>query len=286
MKLTFEKEEGVLPERAFPRPIACRSSASWIFAQAVRTSAFSRVDLLAVLFMVALLGTWLVVGRMGEYGRTARCAANLAALGKAMQNYADENAESLPAAGIDLNKTQTCWDKKILPYLKAGKAGATSERFFESAPRFFVCPSDSAPHKQTPRSYAMNGNDMWPDDWPPGPDSATGVGLWWNQQTVSTLLPDQAPQKPEALPTVKLSVIPDPANTLLLTELISSTNLLGSLGQATVFESTQELPASKDKGVPFHHGKFNYLMVDGHVESLTVLQTSGVGGIWTLKKGE
>ena len=38
----------------------------------------------------------------------------------------------------------------------------------------------------------------------------------------------------------------------------------------------------------FHLGRLNYLMVDGHVELLSPLQTGsfdGTAGIWTVKKG-
>ena len=248
--------------------------------------AFTRIDLMAVIVVLLFVGGWLALAYTGENGRIAQCTRNLSTLGRAMQTYADQNQGALPAAGIDWGKNQISWDMKLRPYLSAGKAN--SEQVFATLPRFFFCPSDPANHYATPRSYAMGGNDMSLDHWPPGSDSATGVGLWWDARTISPLLKDLTGQKVEQLPVVKLSDIPRPADTVLLTEFIDPNNNLGSLRQTTVIGPSQQRQFFKDGGVNFHHGKFNYLMVDGHVELLSRLQTGswdGTGGIWIMKKG-
>ena len=129
---------------------------------------------------------------------------------------------------------------------------------------------------------------MSPDNWPPGQESATGVGLVWNKQTALLLLDKDALLKPESLPTVKLSSVPVPADTLLLTELIAPDNVLGGNQRTTVFSPSQQQRFLKDSGAYFHHDRFNYLMVDGHVELLSPLQTGSIDGhrgIWTIKKG-
>jgi prepilin-type processing-associated H-X9-DG protein len=251
--------------------------------------AFSRIDLLAVIFTVLLLGGWVTMTHYGESGRMARCVGNLAALGKAMHGYANDNGGALPAGGINLGKTQASWDLKLYPYLEPGLAKANSDQLFDTAPRFYFCPSDKAPRKKknTPRSYAMAGNDMSPQHWPPGPDSPTGVGLWWDKQTVLALLDEDALQKPELLPVVKLSDVSAPADTLLLTEFIDPNNTMGSIQQTTVLGTSQQMQFFKHGDPQFHHGKFNYLMVDGHVEALSPLQTGsfdGSAGIWSIKK--
>lgn len=247
--------------------------------------AFTRIDLIAVIVVLLLVGGWLALGYTGENGRMVRCAGNLSTLGRAMQTYADQNQGALPAAGIDWGKNKISWDKKLQPYLQAGKPG--TEQAFAALPRFFFCPSDSARHTGTPRSYAMGGNDMSPDHWPPGPDSATGVGLWWDARTIAPLLGEVTTQKVEQLPVVKLSDIPRPADTVLLTEFIDPNNNLVSLRQTSVSGAARQRQFFKDGGVDFHHGRFNYLMVDGHVELLSPLQTGswdGSAGIWTFKK--
>jgi prepilin-type processing-associated H-X9-DG protein len=261
-----------------------------------RANAFTRIDLLAVVFTVIFLGACFGMTHSGENGRIARCAGNLSAFGKAIHNYASEHDDAIPAAGINLGQTQTSWDQKISPYLK-------------SVSRFYFCPSDMAPHKGTPCSYAMAGNDMSPENWPPGRDSATGVGLWWDEQTVISLLGNEALKNPESLPSIKLSDVPVPSDTLLMTELIDPNNNRRTARQVTdagsqqkktrardagftvrqvsVFGTSQQQEFFKDGGAQFHHGRFNYLMVDGHVESFSPLQTGsfdGSAGIWTLKK--
>lgn len=249
-------------------------------------SAFSRIDLIAVIVVLMVLGGWLGLAYTGENGRIVRCAGNLFTLGQAMQTYADHNQGALPAAGIDWGKNQISWDMKLRPYLQTGKSD--TEQAFATRPRFFFCPSDDAQHTGTPRSYAMGANDMSPDHWPPGPDSATGVGLWWAGWTITPLLGDVTEQKVEQLPVVKLSDISHPANTVLLTEFIDPNHNLGSLRGASVSGPSQQRQFFKDGGVNFHHGRFNYLMVDGHVELLAPLQTGsldGSSGIWTMKRG-
>jgi prepilin-type processing-associated H-X9-DG protein len=176
---------------------------------------------------------------------------------------------------------------KLFSYLKPGLTKANSDELFEMAPRFFACPSDKAPHKKTLRSYAMGGNDMLPEHWPLGQDSATGVGLFWDKRTVLSLLGDAALKTPDALPALKIASVPVPADTVLLTEFIDPNNTMGSLREVAVSGLSQQQKFFKDDGACFHFGQFNYLMVDGHVESLSSLQTGafdGSAGIWTLKK--
>jgi len=254
-------------------------------------SAFSRVDLCAVVAVVTLLGGWLAVFYSGENGRSTRCAWNLSAMGKAMEHYADDHGDALPAAGINLGKTQVTWDTKLIPYLEPKLAQSGSEQLFARVPQHFLCPSDRVSHKGTPRSYAMSGHDMRPDHWPPGDDSTTGVGLYWTKAKTSGLLGDTnaALQNPELLPALKRSALQDPANTILITELIDPMNLLGSLGSPTVSGASQQRRFLKENAGAFHVGRFNYLLADGHVELLSPLQTGsfdGTAGIWTLKKGD
>lgn len=252
------------------------------------TRAFTRLDLIVVMGLVVLLSAWFGMGRVGERGRMARCAGNLAALGRAMHGYANEHDGALTAANINLGNFQSSWDMQVFPYLKPGLAGANDARLAQIVPRFFACPSDKVSRRGPVRSYAMGGNDMAPENWPPGRDSETGVGLWWDKHTVLSLLDEEALKKPESLPALKLSSIPAPADTVLLTEFIDPNNTLGGIQLTAVFGTSQQRRIFKDGGAQFHHGRFNYVMADGHVESLSPLQTGafdGTAGIWSLKKG-
>jgi hypothetical protein len=250
---------------------------------------FSRVDLFAVIFLVVFLSFWFCLNHLGERGRIVRCAGNLAMLGKAMQNYANDHDDMLPPAEIWLQKASVSWDTKIFPYLEPGLLKTSNDKLFTKGERFFFCPSDPAPHNGVPRSYAMPANDMKPENWPPGPNSATGVGLWWDGNTTPLLLGKDAKGHPDSLPGVKLSVLPSPADTLMLTDFIDNQNVMGSINQTVVWGVVQQQSFFRGDASNFHFGKFNYLMDDGHVELLSPLQTGTpdrYGGIWTIKKGD
>lgn len=240
---------------------------------AARESAFSRIDLIVVVILVVISGIWFGKAHSGTNARIARCARNLSALGNGMDRYANENGDVIPVAGIDFGKIQTSWAAELFPYTDGNS-------------RCFLCPSDPAVHHGSPRSYAMGANDMLPEHWPPGADSPTGVGLLWNKATVLSLL---GKEKPEVLPAVKLTDLPAPADTLLLTEFIDPNNLMGGLSCARILEVSKQRQFFADGGASFHHGKFNYLLVDGHVELLSPLQTGsfdGSSGIWSIKMGD
>ena len=252
---------------------------AWRMSPKALRRAFSRVDLIATIGVVVCSGIWLGFSYLGERGRMVQCAGNLRALGQAMHSYAGEHQEGLPAAGIALDHVEISWDALVVQYLNLRSANTAS--------RSITCPSDPLPRNVKSRSYAMAGNDMTPEHWPPGPESATGVGLWWDKRTVLALANKDALQKLELLPVLKLSGVPEPADTLLLTEFIDPNNTMGNPRQTTVFGTSQQQQFFDDGGARFHNSRFNYLMVDGHVELLSPLQTGsfdGTAGIWTLKK--
>jgi len=142
------------------------------------------------------------------------------------------------------------------------------------------------------RSYAMSAHNMRPEigrqdqtmrpewDW-------CGVGTestsCWAIN--STIHHQRNSRKPLAL--VKLSWIPDPANTLLLTELFSKRQSTGTLGTGGYRRARASKCHSGDKSL-CHSGRFNYLMLDGHVELLSPLETGSCGetGNMTVRKGD
>lgn len=247
--------------------------------------AFTQVDLLVSIAVVVLLAGWFGLSHLGECGRIARCTRNLQVLGEAMQRYADDHGGALPPAGVGL--LHLTWDTEILPYLEPGKSSRDA-----MAP-YLVCPSDVVKRDQ-PRTYAMSGHDMQPFNWPPGPDNTTGVGLWWDENAIVQKFGSQFARKVNkqdlsGLSLVKLSWMPDPAGTLLLTEMVDPNNRAWRTGWPVVWNAKQQLSFLKTAAANYHHGCFNYLMTDGHVELLTPLQTGswdGSGGIWTIRAGD
>jgi prepilin-type processing-associated H-X9-DG protein len=187
------------------------------------------------------------------------------------------------------------WDAELAPYIKGNSANAESvyaqQQLLKHSQPLFICPSDLI-QRHLPRSYALSGRDMV-YGWPPSSDDRTGVFLWWDKNSIAVLGQGAMPITNNDvgwLPKMKLSYLPDPANTLLITELITRGNTLGSAGHSRVFNAAQQREDFLGDKLRFHFGKFNYLMADGHVELLSALQTGGIGdppaGIWTIKAGD
>lgn len=269
------------------------------FRSQIDTSgAFSMWDLIVILIVVAVLGGWFAFTHMGERGRVIRCTGNLRMLGQSMQSYAKDQDDSIPAATINLEKNHVfTWDMGLFPYLVPSlantKSGYDKKELMQAAQPHFVCPSDPIQRK-SPRSYAMSGFYMVPKNWPPSSNDHTGLGLVWDSNTVPQLLGSNAVQSakenPDLLPRLKLSILPDPANTLLLTELITGNNVMGNPMTTRVFYTRQQIHAFNDDSSKFHSGKFNYLMADGHVALMSPSETGDKGdkqqaGIWAISGG-
>ena len=76
------------------------------------------------------------------------------------------------------------------------------------------------------------------ENWPPGPDNETGVGLVWDGNSLNRLLGEQdaasAETNKDSLAMVKLSEIPSPADTVYLTEAINPNNNIKDTQSAAV----------------------------------------------------
>ena len=233
--------------------------------------------------LVVFLGYWFGLSRFGERGRVAKCAANLAVLGRAMQEFSNDHGDALPPAIIDMQ--QVTWDARIATYLPANQARHGIDPLFK-------CPSDQLPHART-RSYTMSAHNMRNENWPIGPENATGVGLIWNQESISRLLGEPAIRTAatnmDCLAMLKRSTIPAPASTVVLTELINSDNNLKGTRWAVIGDAAdtsaagQQLEQLLHSQIRIHEGRYNYLMLDGHVERLSPLQ-AGALKIWNIRK--
>lgn len=262
------------------------------FRKAIRGS-FTLWDLIAILVVFIFAGAWYAVIHTGERGRIACCASNLRILGEATQSFADEHQSELPAAIINLGKTQI-WDMALIPYLCPNLTNAKSiyakNQLLSKAQHFFLCPSDTI-NRKSPRSYAMAGRDM-SYGWPPTSGDDTGLGILWDNRTVSILhdedLITKADKDFDLLPRIKQSLLLKPAGTLLITELVVPDNILAQPNSARVLAVNDQQTGMDLISTHFHSGKFNYLMADGHVELLAADQTDGSDGkshtIWTVNQ--
>jgi len=256
------------------RYLAATNRAQW---------AFTRLDMMVLLGLVVLLAAWFGVGRIGERGRIAKCSTNLAFLGQAMESFANDHGDALPPASIDPQRI--AWDMQIAPYLPRNLVANGIEPAFQ-------CPSDQLAHARA-RSYAMSAHDMQSENWPPGPANATGVGLVWNKENIQRLLGEPAVKTAatnvDFLAMVKRSSIQSPADTLVLTERISSGNNLKDTGMAAISSPGQQFEQLINDKTRIHGGRCNYLMLDGHIELLSPLQAGTLFGsrkIWNISKSD
>jgi prepilin-type processing-associated H-X9-DG protein len=268
--------------------------------------AFTWLDLVVVMMILILLSAGWGFNHIGERARIARCARNLQVLGDAMQSFANDHDGTLPSAGVE--QFNLTWNMELRSYLpgqttpakselpEAKSPGASKQLSLLSQPKQkatfrFVCPSDRI-KRNNPRSYSMPAYNILPENWPPGPEAATGVGLNFSKKDTARLFGpefthESRAEQLEALPQVKLSWITDPANTLLLTEQPHVSNRLDYSSRTVITETEQINIHNSVLTNNFHNGCFNYLMVDGHAELLTFLETGswdGSSGIWTIKK--
>jgi prepilin-type processing-associated H-X9-DG protein len=240
---------------------------------------FTRLDLLVLIGLAVLGAAWLGLGRIGERGRRAGCAANLEVLGQAMQGFGNDHGDALPPASVEPQRL--AWDAQIAPYLPRNLVQNGIDPLFR-------CPSDRLAHARA-RSYTMSAHDMQPGNWPPGPDNTTGVGLVWTRDNLGRLLGEPAAglaaTNADFLAMVKRSFIRSPADTLVLTELINADNNLKDTRLAAISGSGPQLELLLQHHPRIHGGFFNYLMLDGHVERVSPLQagtTAGGRNIWNI----
>jgi prepilin-type processing-associated H-X9-DG protein len=256
-----------------------------------RLAAFTRVELATVagvlIAIVSLGAVWIVKPR--HISREAQCAINLKALGAAMAMYEQANNDRLPYAMIRYPaaeaKNDKTWDTLIYPFVPPNDRGLAQKHFLQ-------CPADTLPAKgdQRRRTYSMPAHNMIKQDWPPGTNNGTGVGLWWtyygkNMAALKTILPKTSAPSTNSnaevsivqpkLPAISLSMIQAPAATLLLTEHAAAGNLAFNFSGSTIGGPSEHLDKKVLKAEEYHDGKINYLMVDGHAEMLFPLQSIG-----------
>lgn len=186
------------------------------------------------------------------------------------------------------------------------------------------CPSDPTPRPEDlppplpvkRRSYAMpeymdSRGKLFTGQvapWPPSPDSQTGVGLnftplspFWNKADEIGGDGSAAHPRPSHQAAIKATILPDPAKTILLTERFHIHNLMGIYERHVIPNAEAHMASGEalnayqkpyfyPPAISIHSGRFNYLMVDSHVELLFPAKTtSDLGlarGMWSIKAGD
>jgi prepilin-type processing-associated H-X9-DG protein len=272
------------------------------------TAAFNVLELMVVVVVLAGLIVLVDVKRVKSQraARILQCISNLKQLGVGMSLYEQAEDNRLPFAFIKYTEGDgsISWDSLIYPYASGESYGAPIPPSM-SPDRLLRCPSDTIPadaiNRKTGltqsyirRTYAMPRHSMTPDNWPPGPKNSTGVGLWWSDGKNQLAALDNLESINGEIPAVRLGIIFAPSRTLLLTEQAQTNNHAFSYVGATIRNPSDHLDTTALKMSAYHQGRFNYLMVDGHVETLFPVETVGkianspgnitnkLGNIWTI----
>jgi prepilin-type N-terminal cleavage/methylation domain-containing protein/prepilin-type processing-associated H-X9-DG protein len=286
-----------------------------------RQAGFTLIELMVTLAVLALIGTLVLpaVAKAQSKMRTNKCVSNLQDIGTAMNLYLQDSHDKLPYASIRFNtgkkEHHLSWDDLMGPYLgvdltldQRSQDGASAGGSFKS----LECPMDKAgikyasdmPRTEYRRSYSMPENNMGQKaisgrkataaDWPPCPVNQTGMGLAHDGRTLQPNCrwnPDDEPgssKVPRWQAAYQMPMILDQAQTIFMTERFSGLNHVGGVAEATVADISQHLGTDTGMTLP---ERVNYLMVDGHVESLAPMATYSVtnrsvtapaSGMWTV----
>lgn len=252
-------------------------------------AAFSRIDLIAIVIALAVLGAglYIFIGRFRPASMSATCEGNLKQLGVAMGMYAQNNGGRLPYAylrfgrGSDYEASHYVWDSLIFPLVPLGPNGLAQKHLLR-------CPADTVPSAEglSRRTYAMPSHAMKDDNWPLSAQNTTGVGVYWQWSFENKVLTNfisvthtqkdgtAAESTIVTMPAIKLDMIHAPNSTLLLTENVRAENTAFNFHGAVIDSPQKHFDTNTDID-SFQNGKINYLMFDGHVESLYPSESRG-----------
>jgi prepilin-type processing-associated H-X9-DG protein len=265
--------------------------------------------LLVVIAIIAVLASLLLPALSGakQKGKNTFCLNNLKQIGVANHIYLDDSNDKIPYAGIRFvgGSAHWSWDDMLSSYLgtripPATMRGGTPTNYLI---RTIQCPSDrvkmntsSGYAKLYRRSYSMPAYSMTAANWPPEPTRQCGVGLLWNNDMAPVALwnPDDpviagavAPSHQES---IRGAMIPEPSHTILMTERAHSNNMAGTIWEATIANANSHLGDATVQSGNYHGGRFEYLMIDGHVEDLapkqTTTNTAQQRGMWSIRAGD
>ncbi len=283
---------------------------------------FTLIELLVVIAIIAILAAMLLpaLSRAKSKAQRIQCLNNLKQDSTGISLFVTERNDMYPPAGFGSGDGQTSWDSYINQYI-GGRLKwedlSIGVLYEDASPKILKCPADKGEKVDwmggaSPwfgvRTYAMvSAGKSWSYDIQvstaggsyPLPPPTIGVGIYWVDESVA---------KPDAeAPSYKSNVVLDPAGSLLLVEEPNkqgaagnewpcvSIGPVGSGSWSDLYQTdpTASPPKNQGKALYAAHGdRFNYVMLDGHIEALKLEQTFGTGtkltprGMWTLKPGD
>lgn len=268
-----------------------------------QAAGFTLVELFVAVAVISLLMVLILpaLAKAQSKLRTNRCLSNLQDVGTAMSLYLQDSNDKFPYAALRFNlgleEHHLSWDDLMGPYLgiditatQRNHDGVNNSGSF----KLLACPQDTVPikidsglpRKEFRRSYAMPehnlglftlaGRAATAADWPPCPVNQTGLGLRLEGRPgydTSRWNPDDEPgstKPPRWQAAFQTSMTLNAAKTLFMTEHFNGANRVGAWSGATIASIAEH---TSQVSLPVAPERINYLMADGHVESLVPTDT-------------
>ncbi|MFA6543379.1 MAG: type II secretion system protein [Limisphaerales bacterium] len=314
-----------------------------------RRSGFTLIELLVVIAIIAILAGLLMpaLSVAKRRSKASKCGSNVKQVGVAMAMYLTDEDDKVPLAGLRQgpgNQPDFSWDDYLGTYMGQTMSAAQIAAYYVPNGNPFVggstptddkqikviqCPSDivgsppSYGSERSRRTYMMPRHDMGSAsyavgvggaatvaaDWPPAPDNACGIGLYYNNLAggVSTPCPGWNPLDTTTTPNprnqaaFRAGQLNDPVGTITMTEYPHYQNWAGGSEIPPVANANSHILNTTVANTPsgpltvanYHSGRFNYVLADGHVDLLRPDKTLGTGttltvqtGMWTVKAGD
>lgn len=226
------------------RPTFSRHAHSSTGSARVRRSAFTLVEVLAVIAIIGVLTTILIPisGKVRVSARTSTCASNLRQIGSAFNLYALEHRSSFPAPQNSV--TGELWYEALQPYVGTRVNLDPMDRYKLNP--VFLCPA-----------WKLNAVE-----WAGG---EFDIGY-----AMSTALSGQA----VIGMSIMLEKIENPSQAILVAEnpalALPYFPATDGLELDSVVPLFFETPGNSGQGTGRHDHRANYLYADGHVKGFTV----------------
>lgn len=204
---------------------------------------FSLVELLVSISVIALLAALIVPGVQSAIRKTkvTQCLAKMRNLGQGIQLYTLDNTEFPRSLHSSAGAGQQPWAKAILPYMgfSASPSDAEWANLFE---KVYRCPADKKKDVSI-YSYALNVFfELTPDG-----DDYTGLPQTW--------------RKPINVVRSSRTIMLAEPKPVYYADHIMCHQWTSANGAANAVDAKR------------HDGKANYMFVDGHVETLSIVAT-------------